>query len=73
MCPPMEMLGIVNVISRFRPIQIPRPLSIRLRPRLRATMAAPPIRPKTAPDAPTVRLSGYISRAPNEPQRSDTK
>ena len=69
----MEMFGIVNVISRFRPIQIPRPLSMRLKPRLRATTAAPAIRPNTAPDAPTVRLSGDSRSAPKEPHRSDTK
>ena len=73
MCPPIEMFGIVNVISRFRPIQIPRPLSIRFSPRLRATTAAAPISPKTAPEAPTVRLSGESSSAPNDPHRSDTK
>ena len=33
MWPPIEMFGIVNVISRFSPIQKPRPLSMRLSPR----------------------------------------
>ncbi len=73
MWPPIEMFGTVKVITRFSTIQIPSPLSIRLRPRLRANTAAAAISPKIAPEAPTVRPSGSSSSAPNEPHSSDTK
>ena len=73
MWPPIEMFGIVKVISRFRPIHSPRPLSIGLIPRLRMTTTAAPIRPKIAPDAPTVGAVGSSSSAPNEPASSETK
>ena len=56
-CPPIEMFGTVNVISRLSPIQNPRPLSIGLIPRLRMTTKAAPINPNTAPEAPTVGAS----------------
>ena len=49
MWPPIEMFGTVKVITRFSTIQIPSPLSIRLRPRLRAKTAAAAISPKIAP------------------------
>ena len=52
MWPPIEMFGIVNVSSRLSPSQRPRPLSMRLRPRLRAITIAAPMRPNTAPEAP---------------------
>ncbi len=54
----MEIPGIVKVISRLRPIHSPRPLSIGLMPRLRITTSAAPIKPKMAPDAPTVNPFG---------------
>ncbi len=48
------------------------PLSIGLMPRARSTTNAAPISPNTAPDAPTVLVSGSVrSSAPNEPLRSD--
>ncbi len=72
MWPPIEMFGIVNVISRLRPSQRPRPLSQRPMPRLRATTMAAPIRPKTAPEAPA-DSSAENSSTPSEPHRSETK
>ena len=56
--PPIEMPGIENVRSRFRRIVAPRPVSITLMPRARNTATATPIRPNTAPDAPTVKAFG---------------
>ena len=73
MCPPIEMFGTLNVITRFSTIQMPSPLSMMLMPRLRITTAVAPISPKIAPEAPTVGASGSSSSAPNEPASSDTK
>ena len=73
MWPPIEMFGIVNVISRFRPIHRPSPLSIGFMPRLRMTTKAAPIRPNTAPEAPAVGAVGSSSSAPNEPASSEAK
>ncbi len=42
-------------------------------PRWRATMKAADMRPKIAPDAPTVSVSGLSSRAPNDPAKRETK
>ena len=67
------MPGIVKVISRFRPIHSPSPLSIGFMPRARMTITAAPIRPKIAPEAPTVRALGSNSSAPKAPARSETK
>ena len=72
MCAPIEMFGIVNVISRLIPSQRPRPLSMRLRPRCRATITAAPMSPNTAPEAPTDGPCDTIS-TPSEPQNSATK
>ena len=73
MCPPIEMLFTLNVITRLSTIQIPSPLSMTLMPRLRITTAVAAISPKMAPDAPTVGAVGVSTSAPNEPARSDTK
>ena len=72
MWPPIDIPGTANVIRRFRPIQMPSPLSMIPMPRLRITRAAAPISPKIAPDAPTVRPSVAMS-APNDPASRDTK
>ena len=40
-------------------------------PRARITMTAPPMSPKTAPEAPTVGESGVIRSAPNDPHSND--
>ncbi len=42
-------------------------------PRERISRIAAPISPNTAPDAPTVKLSGVTISAPNEPASSATK
>ncbi len=42
-------------------------------PRARIWKNAAPMRPKTAPEAPTVVWSGSSSSAPNEPASSDAK
>ena len=42
-------------------------------PRARWSTNAAPIRPKTAPEAPTVTAFGENSRAPNEPASSEAK
>ena len=42
-------------------------------PRWRATMKAADMRPKIAPEAPTVISFGLSSRAPNEPASRETK
>jgi hypothetical protein len=73
MWPPIEMFGIVKVISRLSPSHSPRPLSIGSMPRWRMTTRAAPISPKIAPEAPTVGADGSSSRAPKEPASSDTK
>ena len=58
MCPPIEMLGTLNVITRFSTIQMPSPLSMTLMPRLRMTTAVAAMSPKMAPEAPTVGDGG---------------
>ena len=73
MCPPIEMLEMVNVSSRLSPSHNTRPLSSGLMPRLRMTTTAAPIRPKMPPDAPTVSEFGSISSTPREPANTDTK
>ena len=42
-------------------------------PRARCSTNAAPIRPKTAPEAPTVTALGDSSSAPNEPASSEAK
>ena len=41
-------------------------------PRARMARIAAPMRPKTAPEAPTVTASGESSSAPSDPPSSDT-
>ena len=67
------MPGIANVNARLIPSQSPSPLSMIAIPRLRSTTTAAPISPKIAPEAPTVRASGSMSSAPNDPASSETK
>jgi hypothetical protein len=62
-----------SVMKRFKITKMPIWPAICSSPRCRATMNAADIRPKTAPDAPTVNESGVRSSAPNEPARSETK
>ena len=42
-------------------------------PRARCSTAAAPMRPKIAPEAPTVSTSGLATSAPNAPQSSAVK
>ena len=72
MCPPQEMPGIVKLMTRLRRISVPTPLCMSGILRARISTAAAPITPKIAPEAPTVRLWGETSSAPNEPVSSET-
>ena len=73
MWPPIEMPGTANENTRLMPIHSGSPLCIGSMPRLRITITPAPISPKIAPDAPTVKVSGVSSSAPNDPDRSETK
>ena len=73
MWPPIEMFGIVNVMTRLSTSHSPSPLSIGLIPRRRMTTSAAPISPNTAPEAPAVNPWGDKSSAPSEPDSSEVK
>ena len=72
MCPPQEMSGTLKLMIRLSTISPPTPLWKIGIWRARISTAAAPIRPKIAPEAPTVGTWGDTSRAPNEPHSSDT-
>ena len=75
MCPPIEMFrfGNRNGSARLNRITGPRPERHGSTPRARWNTKAAAIRPKTAPEAPTVRRCGSAISAPNEPASSDAK
>jgi hypothetical protein len=52
---------------------MPRPDCMGLMPRARCITNAAAIKPKTAPDAPTVTALGSSSITPNEPESSEAK
>ena len=74
MWPPTEMtLDSPKVSSRLM-TSTPRTGLLRmLMPRLRPRASTAPIRPKMAPEAPTVRASGEMISAPRDPPSRDTK
>jgi hypothetical protein len=61
--------------DRIRLTTISSPMSVLngLTPRERSSTAAAPIRPKTAPEAPTVGALGSTMSAPHAPASSDVK
>ena len=61
--------------DRIRLTTISSPMSVLngLTPRERSSTAAAPIRPNTAPDAPTVSASGVTINAPSAPANKETK
>jgi hypothetical protein len=73
MCPPTETLGMANVKTRLRTISIPIPVENGSIPRERMATKAAPMRPKTAPEAPTVGSLGSRTRTRNDPPISDRK
>jgi hypothetical protein len=72
-CPPIEIPGITNVIARLSRITGPMPDAIGSTPRSRWSTNAAPIRPNTAPDAPTVTEFGLSSSTPSDPHSRDAK
>jgi hypothetical protein len=63
----------IRLIPRLKRISIPMSVWNGLIPRVRSSTAAAPMRPKTAPEAPTVSASGSSSSAPKAPKSSDVK
>ena len=61
----------IRLIPRLKRMSIPMSVLNGFIPRERSSTAAAPIRPKTAPEAPTVSASGSSSSAPNAPKSSD--
>jgi hypothetical protein len=72
--PPTEMyLDMLNVMNRLITRTPMMPLLRTGMPRDRSRARAAPMRPYTAPDAPTVSESGLTSRAPSDPATSEMK
>ena len=63
----------MKLIARLKRITGPMPDCIGSIPRARCSTKAAPIRPKTAPEAPTVTALGDSRSAPNEPASSEAK
>ena len=69
----MEMPPTTKVSTRLTTISPPTPLCQTLTPRWWSPMAAAPIRPNTAPEAPPVKASGDSSSAPNDPTSREAR
>jgi hypothetical protein len=67
------MFGIRKLSARLNRITGPIPDCIGSMPRARCITNAAPIRPNTAPDAPTVTAFGESRSAPNDPASSEAK
>jgi hypothetical protein len=69
----MEIPGMANVNTRFKTSSIPIGVRRTLTCRWCSAIAAAPIKPKAAPDAPAVSASGSAISAPAEPHSSAAK